>query len=149
MPHPLSDIRTLLNQLESICENMAQQNNVAHLSGPQGHVLFFLSKHAHRELFVKDIEKELQISKSVASNLVKRMEKNGFIQTVASNKDRRCKQLVLTELGREKIAPLKAFHEEMMRTVFHGISRQDMETVQKLIHQLQENIEKYKGEHHA
>lgn len=149
MAHPLSDIRALLTQLESICENLAQKNNVEHLSGPQGHVLYFLSKHPEKELFVKDIEKELRISKSVASNLVKRMEKNGFIQIVASSKDRRCKQLVVTSLGQEKVAPLRAFHEEMMKTIFQGISYQDMELVRRMIAQLQENIERYKGENHA
>ncbi|MGT2911458.1 MarR family winged helix-turn-helix transcriptional regulator [Streptococcus cameli] len=145
MGHPLSDIRAVLNQLELICEDIAKKNDVQHLSGPQGHVLLYLSKHRGEVIFVKDIEKQLKISKSVASNLVKRMEKNGFIQIVSSEADRRCKQLVLTDLGEEKITPLKEFHEEMVEQIFQGISWEDMAVVQGVVSQLQENITNYTG----
>jgi len=39
-----------------------------------------LFENQDKEIFIKDIEKRLSISKSVASNLVKRMEKNGFVE---------------------------------------------------------------------
>lgn len=145
MPNPLSDIRAVLTQMEYIAEELAQKYDVKHLSGPQGHVLLFLSKHAGEEMFVKDIEKELKISKSVASNLVKRMVKNAFIEVIPSEVDRRCKQVVLTSKGLEKIQPLKAFHEEMSQQIFQGISWEELKLVHRVIQQLQENILNYMG----
>lgn len=145
MGHPLSDIRLILHKLENICEEMARENGIEHLAGPQGHVLMFLSRKDKQEIFVKDIEQELKISKSVASNLVKRMVKNGFIEIVPSVSDRRYKQVLLTDLGREKIQPLTTFHEEMRQSIFKGISSQDFAVVHQVLHQLTENITAYTG----
>ncbi|MGT2666745.1 MarR family winged helix-turn-helix transcriptional regulator [Streptococcus rifensis] len=149
MSNPLSDIRVLITQMESINEELAKKNDVQHLSGPQGHVLLYLSKHRGDEIFVKDIEKELKISKSVASNLVKRMVKNGFIEIIPSKVDRRYKQVVLTREGADKIQPLKTFHEEMIQQIFQGISWDDMKVVYQVVNQLKENISKYTGGNHA
>lgn len=135
--------------MEIIAEELAQKYNVKHLSGPQGHVLLFLCKHDEEEIFVKDIEKELKISKSVTSNLVKRMEKNGFVEIVPSEVDRRCKRVILTAEGLRKIQPLKAFHEEMRQQLFQGISWDDLALVHRIVHQLQENISKYMGGKHV
>lgn len=140
----LSDFRNLLNQLEQAVEEIAKAHDVEHLAGPQGQVLFYLSQHESQEIFVKDIEKEMKISKSVASNLVKRMEKNGFIQIVASQVDKRCKQVVLTDLGRSKLDPLKVWHDEMVSQLFSNIPYEDFQVVNAVFKRLEENIEKYK-----
>lgn len=149
MGHPLSDIRLMLTQVEVICEDMAKARGVEHLAGPQGHVLLYLSRHQETELFVKDIERELKISKSVASSLVKRMEKNGFIQIVPSRSDRRYKQVVLTDLGREKIEPLRQLHADLRQSIFKGISEEDFAVMHRTLTQLKENITTYKGGNHA
>ncbi|MGZ7126070.1 MarR family transcriptional regulator, partial [Streptococcus pyogenes] len=78
---------------------MAKQHGVEHLAGPQGKVLIYLGNNKDKEIFVKDIEAQLKVSKSVASNLVKRMEKNGFIETIPSSTDKRFKQVVMTDLA--------------------------------------------------
>ncbi len=77
MGHTIADFRNLLNQIEQISETIAKEYDVEHLAGPQGWALRFIAERSEAETFVKDIEAELKISKSVASNLVKRMEKNG------------------------------------------------------------------------
>lgn len=75
MGHTIADFRNLLNQIEQISETIAKEYDVEHLAGPQGWALRFIAERSEVETFVKDIEAELRISKSVASNLVKRMEK--------------------------------------------------------------------------
>lgn len=75
MGHTIADFRNLLNQIEQISETIAKEYDVEHLAGPQGWALRFIAERSDLETFVKDIEAELKISKSVASNLVKRMEK--------------------------------------------------------------------------
>ncbi|WP_449454179.1 MarR family winged helix-turn-helix transcriptional regulator, partial [Streptococcus suis] len=107
MSRIIAELRELTYPVEQISEAIAKKYDLQHLSGPQGHVLVFLHCHQDRDIFVKDIEKELQISKSVTSNLVKRMEKNGFIEVIASNTDKRCKQVVLTSAGKAKLPVLK------------------------------------------
>ncbi|HEL1596573.1 TPA: winged helix-turn-helix transcriptional regulator [Streptococcus suis] len=149
MGHTIADFRNLLNQIEQISETIAKEYDVEHLAGPQGWALRFIAERSDLETFVKDIEAELKISKSVASNLVKRMEKNDFIQVLPSQFDRRYKQLVLTEKGRSKICHLKAFHEEMHHSLFWGIQKEEFDLVRQVADQLKENIQHYKEKNHV
>lgn len=140
----ISEFRTLLNQVEQIGEKIAKDYGVEHLAGPQGWALIYLAKRADEEVFVKDIEREMKISKSVASNLVKRMEKNDFIQIVPSQQDKRYKQIVLTENGQNKVSRLDDFHKEVHQSLFNKITHEDFQAVKQWVHQLKENIQEYK-----
>ncbi|HFI0156202.1 TPA: MarR family winged helix-turn-helix transcriptional regulator [Streptococcus suis] len=149
MGHTIADFRNLLNQIEQISETIAKEYDVEHLAGPQGWALRFIAERSEVETFVKDIEAELKISKSVTSNLVKRMEKNGFIQVLPSQVDRCYKQVVLTEKGQSKICHLKAFHEEMHRSLFQGIQKEELQLIKQVANQLKENIQRYKEKNHV
>ncbi|HEL1951239.1 TPA: winged helix-turn-helix transcriptional regulator [Streptococcus suis] len=149
MGHTIADFRNLLNQIEQISETIAKEYDVEHLAGPQGWALRFIAERSDLETFVKDIDAELCISKSVASNLVKRMEKNGFIQVLPSQVDKRYKQLVLTEKGQSKISRLEAFHEEMHRSLFQGIQKEEFHQIKQVANQLKENIQRYKEKNHV
>lgn len=145
----MAEIRQVFHQLEYLSDEMAKQYGVEHLAGPQGHVLLYLAKNQDKEVFVKDIEATLKISKSVASNLVKRMEKNGFIKTVPSCTDKRYKQVIMTNLATSKLEPLKNWHQELVDNLFAGIPFEDFETMVRLMKQLKENINRYKEKNHA
>ncbi|WP_162011613.1 MarR family winged helix-turn-helix transcriptional regulator [Streptococcus sp. S784/96/1] len=146
MGHFISDIRNVLNQLEQVCEDIAKEKGIEHLAGPQGWALMYLYRRDQQEIFVKDIEKELKISKSVASNLVKRMGKNGFIDIIPSKSDKRYKQVVLTELGRDKVEHLEEFHQELHSFLFQNIEKEDFKNVLQWAEQLKANIENYKSQ---
>lgn len=60
-------------------------------------------------VLIKDIEQELNISKSVASNLVKRMVQNGLVELEASSSDKRAKFVRLTDKSRSQMQEFKAF----------------------------------------
>ena len=60
-------------------------------------------------VLIKDIEQELNITKSVASNLVKRMVQNGLVELEASPSDKRAKFVRLTEKSRSQMQKVKAF----------------------------------------
>lgn len=145
----MAELRRILHQLEHLSDEIAKQHGVEHLAGPQGHVLSYLGNNQDKEIFVKDIEMELRISKSVASNLVKRMEKNGFIQIVPSRLDKRYKQVALTKLGLDKLEPLMSWHLEMAGTLFKGIPKEDFRSMIQMIERLKENIKEYKERKHV
>ncbi|EHI70977.1 MarR family winged helix-turn-helix transcriptional regulator [Streptococcus ictaluri] len=146
MSQIIADLRELTHQVEQISDEIARKYHLEHLAGPQGHVLVFLEKHKGQEIFVKDIEKKLQISKSVASNLVKRMEKNGFIEVIPSTVDKRCKQVVLTEAGRGKLPVLQECRRDIENYFFKEITREELLTVKKVVQQLKHNMMTYKGD---
>ncbi|GFG42002.1 MarR family winged helix-turn-helix transcriptional regulator [Streptococcus canis] len=149
MSRVIADLRELTHQIEQISDEIARKYNLEHLAGPQGHVLVFLSKHQDQEIFVKDIEKELQISKSVTSNLVKRMVKNGFIQVLPSQADKRYKQIVLAQAGKDKLPLLQECRKDIEHYFFKEITREELLIVKKVIQQLKQNMLTYKGENNA
>ena len=76
----------------------------------------------------KTLKKRLCISKSVASNLVKRMEKNGFVELVTSDKDKRYKYVHLTDFQVKESSRCQTFREAIHEQLLEGISKEDAET---------------------
>ncbi|AXQ78830.1 MarR family transcriptional regulator [Streptococcus chenjunshii] len=146
MVQAISNLKLLVNQIEQLADDLAKKNGIEHLAGPQGHVLLYLDKHQSDEIFIKDIEQFLKISKSVSSNLIKRMEKNGFITTALSQTDKRRKRIVLTDAGRLKLPLLQQFHQDMREYLFKDITCADLQILKKVSQQLQTNIDSYKLE---
>ncbi|MGT2958377.1 MarR family transcriptional regulator [Streptococcus bovimastitidis] len=144
MSRIIADLRELTHQIEQISEEIAKKYAIDHLSGPQGHVLVFLHKNPDTEIYVKDIEIKLGISKSVASNLVKRMEKNGFIEVFPSQTDKRYKQVIMTQKGEDKLPLLQECRKDIENYFFKEITHEEFQVVRKVIDQLKQNMLDYK-----
>ena len=91
---------------------------------------------------IRDVEQELHISKSVASSLIKRMEKNGFIYLEASPTDKRAKYVYLTDSVKNKLNDMKQFFEEVEQSLVAGVSEEELSTFFKDMHQFYENMKK-------
>ena len=126
-----------------------QERGIEFMAGPQGQVLHFVN---HREdcdkmTFIKDIEQELGITKSVASNLMKRMVKNGLIYLEVSETDKRAKIIRLTPESKERMNKIRDFFDEMDRCLLTDISEEDLVTFFQVMGKFYQNIEKLeKGE---
>lgn len=140
MDSPFDDFRKFINTMESAVQDLAKEHGVEQLAGPQGYTVAYLSSHQDEEIYIKDIESQLNISKSVASNLIKRMEKNQFIQVLPSKTDRRYKQVVLTELGKAKAHDVKAFHQTLQTKIFDGLSPDELAVSKRVFKQIKENL---------
>ncbi|WP_024786125.1 MarR family winged helix-turn-helix transcriptional regulator [Streptococcus mutans] len=142
MKEPFSEFKNLITATERYIQELSKSHGVEHLSGPQGWIVMFLKDNQGKEIFIKDIEKRLDISKSVTSNLIKRMEKNGFISVIPSRKDRRYKQIVLTPLGQEKAGKITVFLTDLKKLLLKDISQEDLSVARKVFKQIKQNLEK-------
>lgn len=140
MDSPIQHMRSFINHLEQFLDRNAKEYGMEHLAGPQGHLVMYLYKHPSDSFSIKDVETVLRISKSVASNLVKRMEKNGFISIQPSEKDKRVKHIFLTELGNEKAKVFEEFLEHTHKIMMADISDDDIKTAVRVIKTLAKNI---------
>ena len=91
---------------------------------------------------IRDVEQELHITKSVTSNLIKRMEKNGFIYLEASPTDKRAKYVYLTDSVKANLNDMKQFFEEVERSLVAGVSEEELAIFFKVMHQFYENMKK-------
>lgn len=144
MEKPLQEFKKVGHLIHLLVEREAKKRGFEFFAGPQGQVLVFLS---HREkegkvTLIRDVEQELHISKSVTSNLIKRMEKNGFIYLDPSPTDKRAKFVCLADSVKANLKDMKLFFEEVDRDMMAGVSEEELTIFFKVMQQFYENMKK-------
>ena len=148
MDKPMLAFKRFGHQVHLMVQQEAKRCGIEFMGGPQGQVIRFLDyrEESGQAVLIKDIEQELNITKSVASNLVKRMVQNGLVELEASPVDKRAKFVRLTDKSRSQMKQVKAFFERIDQSLLDGVSKSDLAIFEKVLGQLQENVEKIGGE---
>ena len=148
MDKPMLVLKRFGRQAHLMVEKEAKRCGIEFMGGPQGQVVRFLdSREENQDLvLIKDIEKELNITKSVASNLVKRMVQNGLVELEASPSDKRAKFVRLTDKARSQMKQVKAFFERIDKQLMEDIDEDELLIFEKVLNQLQENIKRVGGD---
>lgn len=147
MDKPMLVFKRFGHQVHLMVQQEAKRCGIEFMGGPQGQVLRFLDRREHdQELtLIKDIEQELNVTKSVASNLVKRMVQNGLVELEASSSDKRAKFVHLTEKSRSQMKKVKSFFDRVDRSLLDGISEEKLAVFEEVMGRLQANVEKMGG----
>ena len=148
MDKPMLVFKRFGHQIHLMVQKEAKRCGIEFMGGPQGQVLHFLDHCEQKEelVLIKDIEQELNITKSVASNLVKRMVQNGLVELEASPKDKRAKFVRLTDKARSQMQQVKAFFERIDKQLMEDIDEDELLIFEKVLGQLQANIKGIGGE---
>ena len=148
MDKPMLVFKRFGHQIHLMVQKEAKRCGIEFMGGPQGQVLRFLDQCEQKEklALIKDIEQELNITKSVASNLVKRMVQNGLVELEASPVDKRAKFVRLTDKSRSQVQEVKAFFERIDNQLMADIDEDELLIFEKVLNQLQENIKRIGGE---
>ena len=144
MDKPMLVFKRFGHQLHLMVQKEAKRCGIEFMGGPQGQVIRFLERREHEQelTLIKDIEQEFNITKSVASNLVKRMVQNGLVELEVSPSDKRAKFVHLTEKSRSQMKQIKSFFDRMNRSLLDGISEENLAIFEEVMGQLQANVEK-------
>ncbi|MGZ9836237.1 MarR family winged helix-turn-helix transcriptional regulator [Streptococcus sp. V940] len=147
MDKPMLVFKRFGHQLHLMVQKEAKRCGIAFMGGPQGQVIRFLERREHEQelTLIKDIEQELNITKSVASNLVKRMVQNGLVELEVSPSDKRAKFVHLTEKSRSQMKQVKSFFDRIDRSLLDGISEENLAIFEEVMGRLQANVEKIGG----
>ena len=147
MDKPMLVFKRFGHQVHLMVQKEAKRCGIEFMGGPQGQVLRFLDRREQdQELtLIKDIEQELNITKSVASNLVKRMVQNGLVELETSPSDKRAKFVHLTEKSRSQMKQVKSFFDRIDRSLLDGISEEKLAVFEEVMGRLQANVEKMGG----
>ena len=148
MDKPMLVLKRFGHQVHLMVQKEAKRCGIEFMGGPQGQVLRFLGWREHEQelTLIKDIEQELNISKSVASNLVKRMVQNGLVELETSPVDKRAKFVRLTDKSRSQVQQVKAFFERIDNQLIEDVDEDELLIFEKVLAQLQENIKGIGGE---
>ena len=147
MDKPMLVFKRFGHQVHLMVQQEAKRCGIEFMGGPQGQVLRFLDRREHNQelTLIKDIEQELNVTKSVASNLVKRMVQNGLVELEASPSDKRAKYVRLTDKSRSQMKPIKSFFDRIDRSLLDGISEEKLAVFEEVMGRLQANVEKMGG----
>ena len=148
MDKPMLVFKRFSHQIHLMVQKEAKRCGIEFMGGPQGQVVRFLDNREKNQdlVLIKDIEQELNITKSVASNLVKRMVQNGLVELEASPSDKRAKFVRLTEKSRSQMQEIKAFFERIDKQLMEDIDEDELLIFEKVLAQLQANIKRIGGE---
>ena len=147
MDKPMLVFKRFGHQIHLMVQKEAKRCGIEFMGGPQGQVVRFLDNREKNQdlVLIKDIEQELNITKSVASNLVKRMVQNGLVELEVSPSDKRAKFVHLTEKSRSQMKQVKSFFDRIDRSLLDGISEENLAIFEEVMGQLQANVEKIGG----
>ena len=147
MDKPMLVFKRFGHQIHLMVQKEAKSCGIEFMGGPQGQVVRFLDNREKNQdlVLIKDIEQELNITKSVASNLVKRMVQNGLVELEVSPNDKRAKYVRLTDKSRSQMKPIKSFFDRIDRSLLDGISEEKLAVFEEVMGRLQANVEKMGG----
>jgi len=148
MDKPMLVFKRFGHQIHLMVQKEAKRCGIEFMGGPQGQVVRFLDNREKNQdlVLIKDIEQELNITKSVASNLVKRMVQNGLVELEANPSDKRAKFVRLTNKARSQMQQVKAFFERIDKQLLADVDEGELLIFEKVLAQLQENIKGIGGE---
>ena len=147
MDKPMLAFKRFGHQVHLMVQQEAKRCGIEFMGGPQGQVIRFLDyrEESGQAVLIKDIEQELNITKSVASNLVKRMVQNGLVELEVSPNDKRAKYVRLTDKSRSQMKPIKSFFDRIDRSLLDGISEEKLAVFEEVMGRLQANVDKIGG----
>ena len=148
MDKPMLAFKRFGHQVHLMVQQEAKRCGIEFMGGPQGQVIRFLDyrEESEQAVLIKDIEQELNVTKSVASNLVKRMVQNGLVELEASPSDKRAKFVRLTEKSRSQMKQIKSFFDRIDRSLLEGVSEEKLAIFEEVLDKLQANVKKIGGE---
>ena len=104
-------------------------------------IIGYLSRSEGADIYQKDIEQKFKISRSTATNILKLMEKKGYITRESVQSDARLKKLLLTEKGILLDREIQNTIRENERRLNSVLTDEERETFLGLIHKLRFALE--------
>lgn len=106
-----------------------------------GMIRYIAEKSKKKKVFARDIEKEFDIRRASATDMLQNMEKNGLIKREKIALDGRLKTIVLTPKALELVKKLEIQTKKVERKARRGISEKEVEELMKIIEKISNNLE--------
>ncbi|WP_440945578.1 MarR family winged helix-turn-helix transcriptional regulator [Methanosarcina sp. T3] len=113
------------------------------ITNQQARVVGFIGEKQDEGITVyqKDIESYMDITGASVSNLLRGLEKKGFIERIRSASDDRVKELSLTPKGRELIATFNSVFSETENKIVQGMTKEQKELFLELLKMVVNNFD--------
>lgn len=110
------------------------------ITSSQCEVLDFLFRSGKEEVSQRDIEKALNLKNPTVTGLLKRLDEKGFILSVPNEKDRRCKNIYLTEKAYDIQKRMEMDRKKIDKMLTLGMTKKEVEALDRLLNKVLYNI---------
>lgn len=122
--------------------SISKENNIPEPPSPlQGRIMDYLVINEGKEVYQKDLEKALNVSKATVSSALVAMEKNNIIKRTVSKNDARSKQIIVTSGSIRVHENMKIIFNDINEKLTQNISDEEIEEFFNTIKKLRKNIE--------
>lgn len=136
-------IGKLIKQLHIALENNFNKFSKKYkLTSSQMDILIFLLHNEDKIVNQRDIENFLSLSNPTIAGTLLRLEKKGFIIRKISSKDRRYKEIYLTDKSRELKDIIFKYIRDNDNKMFSNMSEEEKENLKNIITKILNNIQK-------
>lgn len=139
--HPIGyEVKTLNNMIFRDMIASSARKGMDELTMMHGWILGYLYHNQEKDIFQKDLENEFCISKSTVTNIIKLMEKKGYITRESVSSDARLKKLSLTDTGLMMHQMQVEILDEQEQRLKEMISEEELKIFLHTIHTLRSKI---------
>ncbi len=110
------------------------------ITSSQCEVLDFLLQSSKDEVNQRDIERALNLKNPTVTGLLKRLDEKGFILSVPSGKDRRCKNIYLTEKAYDIQKRMEMERKKLDKMLALGMTKKETDALYKMLNRVLYNI---------
>jgi len=126
------------NSSKIICDAFSEKVKKLGVTRVQWIALYYLGK----EEFIsqKELAERMNVKESSVARLLDRMERDGLVERLRSEDDKRVTNLVLTEKGRQHRTELLPEGERFEKLLHKNISDEEMQIFTKVLSKMVNNI---------
>lgn len=110
------------------------------ITASQCAVLDYLFDCEKEEVTQRDIEKGLNLRNPTVTGLLKRLDEKGYILSVPSNMDKRCKNIYLTEKAYDIQRRMENQRRKLDKMLTIGMNKKEIEALEKMLNKVLYNI---------
>lgn len=134
-------VRMLSNLIRRDVEKSRSAIGINLPKGINGWAISYFYENREKDIFQKDFETEFSIRRSTASNILKTMEQNGFLERISVPYDARLKKIVLTEKAIKIHKTVIRDIEKREQRLRKGISQTEIDCFLHTLGKLSANME--------
>ena len=134
------EIREIQQMIHQKMEQFRHEND-CELTFVQTRTIGYLIANQDHDVFQRDLEKELRIRRSTASEILNVLERDGYLYRLSSQQDARLKKLVLTEKALQLNQKMTENIDRMEALLSQSISQQYQEHFFSVLDQIKKNLE--------
>lgn len=122
--------------------SIAKKNKIKTAPSPlQARIIDFLVLHQKEDIYQKDLESYLEVSKATVSSALQTMENNNIIKRITSKKDARSKKIILMENSKKAHEDMQQIFKMLNEELIKGISDEELKMLFSIIEKIHNNIQ--------